>query len=112
MFAIFRAEPIRNCDAVAHGISERCLKELRQQIGPSAAVMGAAELQGYLRAKAYPILQARIAAISASDHRSTADAQQLTAKVLERIVHLALKDFETPPVVLVAAPHVRLRQVA
>ncbi len=112
MFDRFRLAPATNRDSLAHIIAEQSVAELLRQTGPNIAAMDAAEQQGYLRARALPIIRVHVERMIGDARLTIAEAQQVTTAACDRTVHWMARELEAPPVIAIPAPHVPLRIAA
>jgi hypothetical protein len=74
--------------------------------------MSAPELRGYVRARAFAVVRTRVEQTIADGRVSAANPDELLAAVLERTVHIIVRDLQSPPVIAVPSPHLRLRTAA
>jgi hypothetical protein len=111
-FNVFKRAATRHRDALACHIAARCATAVMRQMRPDTAPMGAAELRGYVRARARSVVRTEVEPAVAHGRVSATEADDLIAAALERTVHLVIREIQTPPVVDIPAPHVPLRSAA
>jgi len=102
----------RQVDRLAREVAERSLEPARERLSRTVWAMSPAELRGYVRARATrPV---RVHARQALAHHRMQDTllDDLVQSVLERTVHLLVREFLVQPVVAMPAAHVRLRAAA
>jgi hypothetical protein len=90
-------------------IAERSLEPARAELSSDVSNMSAAELRGYVRARAHHTVrvQAEHATLSCGLPQSALD--ELVTAALERTVQLIARQPLRAPVMQLPAPHVRLR---
>ena len=111
-FSTFRRERTFHRDAVACDIAALCAAAVVERLSPDIAAMGVAELRGYIRARALPIVRSHVQKLVAEQRVASSQGNDLIAAALERTVHLALGDLYAPPVVAIPTPHVPMRTAA
>ncbi|MCI0331602.1 MAG: hypothetical protein L0228_00065 [Planctomycetes bacterium] len=74
--------------------------------------MNVAELRGYVRTRATRIARAHVRRSIAELCLRREREADLTAAVLERAVHLVIRNLTVQPVVSIPSPHVRMRIAA
>lgn len=112
IFRIFQGSATRQIQQSAGDIAARCVDAVTRQMRADPTIMGVAELHGYVRACARPIVRVEVQRSLMEGRKSTANATQLMASVLERTVAIVVRDLQSPPVIAIAAPHVSLRAAA
>jgi hypothetical protein len=111
IFRVFKATTDRS-KVPPDDIAVACAIAVMQQIRSEIVAMGPAELRGYVRAIALPIVRAHLQATRGKVSQRTAHESELIAVAAERTVQLVLRDLQMPPVVDVPAPHVAQRAAA
>jgi hypothetical protein len=106
-----RAGP-RHRDTLVHDIAEQVLPVVMRRFPSEPAAMSAAELRGYLRARAWNDVRAAVRRCLDERRGHSTPEAVLLADLLERTVHLAIREHLVPPVVSIPMPHVRLRAAA
>ena len=112
MLTLFTGTQVRDREALIHDIAKDVARVTLGQLKATTSNMNVAELRGYLRtrAAAEARTQVRCSVVELRlQHEREAD---LLAAVLERAIHLMIRDLFVQPVVSIPAPHVRLRMAA
>jgi len=112
IFSSFKRARTRPGDALACDIAASCVSELLQRLRSKTTEMSAPEMRGYLRARAFAVVRTRVEQTIADGRLPAADKDELIAAVLERTVHIVVRDLQSPPVIAVPSPHLRLRTAA
>jgi len=112
LFSVFKPARICRRDAVAGDIAAQCVNAVTQRLGASTTEMGVPELRGYVRARAFAVVSAFVEQAVDEERVPSANEIALIATVLERTVHIIVRDLQSPPVITVPSPHVRLRVAA
>jgi hypothetical protein len=99
-------------DTLVHDIADQVLPVVMRRLVSNTAAMSAAELRGYLRARAWNDVRAAVRRNVAERRGQFAQERELVTDVLERMVYLALREHFVPPVVSIPMPHVQLRAAA
>jgi hypothetical protein len=99
-------------DAITREIAERCATATSSQLSTAARQMSIAQLRGYVRAHAWPQALSETQAAAATGQLTTAQANDLAGKVLERTVQLVTGAYLAAPVVAMPAPHIGRRAAA
>jgi hypothetical protein len=110
-FRVFKRRAATWHGAFVADIAARCARAVAQQVTPNAMFMDVAELRGYLRARALPIVLACISQ-HAPDRARSEPPPALVAAALERTIQLVVRDFRSLPIVAIPAPHVPRRAAA
>jgi hypothetical protein len=112
MLTLFTGSQVRDRDALVLDLAKTVARVTLGSVTEAASNMSVPELRGYVRALAASEARMQVRqAISAS--RLAHDAEtNLTATVLERSVHLIIRELVTHPVVSIPIPHVALRAAA
>lgn len=105
MLTLFTGNRVRDRDALTGEIARDVARQMSGQLNACVANMNAAELRGYVRARATSVASSRC-------RQWVGEDAELTAAVLEQAVHLIIRDLFVRPVVTVPSPHVRLRNAA
>jgi hypothetical protein len=109
----FRQRPtFQHHDTLVHEIVERLWPAMHCLLGSNTAAMSAAELRGYLRARAFGPVRTEVLQCVADQCATAAKRDELISAALDRIVHLAIQEHWAPPVVTIPMPHVRIRRAA
>ena len=112
MLTLFTGTQVRDRDALIHDIAKDVARLTLGQLKPTTSNMNVAELRGYLRTRAAGEARTQVRrSIGELRPRHECEAD-LTATVLERAIHLMIRDLFVQPVVSIPAPHVRLRIAA
>jgi hypothetical protein len=88
-------------DGFIRQIVEASLETSRRRIFNEATTMSAAELRGYLRARALLSVRYQTQRVAAANQLNDKVAEQLVERALERTVNLLLREFtQQPPLIL------------
>jgi hypothetical protein len=112
MLTLFTGTQVRDREALIHDIAKDVARVTFDQLKPTTSNMSAAELRGYLRTRAVSEARTQVRRSIVElrlPHECEAD---LLAAVLERAIHLMIRDLFVQPVASIPAPHVRLRNAA
>ena len=112
IFSSFKRARTRPGDAAACDIAASCVSVLLERLRSRTTEMSAPELRGYVRARAFAVVRTRVEQTNADGRLSAADKDDLIAAVLERTVHIVVRELQSPPVITVPSPHLRLRIAA
>jgi hypothetical protein len=101
-----------NRQELVQSIARIVCTETMTQLTSAASAMPADELRGYVRTRFASIAREHVR--HAISHRRIAPSLQseLTAAVIDRAVHLAVRSFVTVPIVTIPQPHVHIRKAA
>jgi hypothetical protein len=88
-------------DQLVRSLSERCIGEVTCRLKADLSTMSAAELRGYVRARALAVLRQQARLLEAETGRSPLPAE-VTLRALERTVHLVIRQLMTTQPALVA----------
>jgi hypothetical protein len=109
MLTLFRGSEDFDRESLIQEVAKEVAHAARANLKPTAANMNVAELRGYLRTRAAREAREQV-------HRSMAEVRlpqefepEVTAAVLERAVHLIIRDLLVSPIVSIPAPHVQTR---
>ena len=111
-FSVFKPATTLQPDALAHDIAARAAAAVTQHMCSHAALMGAAELRGYVRARALSVVRAGAQRAVAAGRLPATQCDDLIGSALERTVHAVIRELQSPPVVSIPTPHVPLRSAA
>jgi hypothetical protein len=88
-------------DGLLREIVESSLPPVRRRICAEVAVMSAAELRGYLRARAHVAVRCQTLRLSAPYRFDSSSMEQLVQRALERTVNLLLRELtDQSPLIL------------
>jgi hypothetical protein len=96
-------------DAVSREIAERCANAILAQLSHEAQMMNAAQLRGYVRARAWSQVWAKVKDAAAAGRVRRSDVNDLAARVLEQTVHITVAANSAAPVVAMPTPHIARR---
>jgi hypothetical protein len=96
-------------DAVVREIAERCAKANLAQLSREAQAMNAAQLRGYVRARAWSKVWSEVQDAAAAGRIRKSDANDLAARVLEQTVHIIIAVNSAAPVIAMPMPHIGRR---
>jgi CRISPR/Cas system-associated protein Csm6 len=108
MLTLFSSAAVRDGDALVQELAKEAARRTILQLSSAAANMNAAELRGYVRTRATAESTALVRSSIAKLGRSE-DNAQLTAAVVERAVHLVVREMLVQPVGCLPIPHVQSR---
>lgn len=109
MLTIFHGSEARDRDTLIQDVAQDVARALRMDLSPAVANMCVAELRGYLRSRALCEAQTQVRRSAAEVRLSPEGERELIAAVLERAVHLVIRDLMVCPVVSIPTPHVETR---
>jgi hypothetical protein len=112
IFRVFTRLVTRHNNALACDIAVRCADVVTQHIRSDTALMESAELHGYVRARAQPIVRVFVQQSLGVRSRREAPEHKLTAIALERTVQLVVRNLQSPLVIYIPSPHVPTRAAA
>jgi hypothetical protein len=112
MLTLFTGTQVRDDELLIQGIAKDVARVTLGQLKPTASHMNVAELRGYLRTRAAAEARTQVRRSIVELHLQQEREAELTAAVLERAIHLVIRDLFVQPVVSIPAPHVRLRIAA
>jgi hypothetical protein len=101
----------RLVDEAARDIAAYCAALVVQQLPAARSEMETPELRGYVRARACPVVRARVQQAIA-DGLSAAREPHLFNAVLDRTVHLVISDLRARPSIIAALPPLPQREAA
>jgi hypothetical protein len=96
-------------DAFFNQLAKEVALGTRLHLPPPAAGMNVAELRGYLRARLRSHAQEKVRQSVAQVHLPPQKVSELTAAVLERAIHLVIRDLFVNPIISIPTPHVSAR---
>jgi hypothetical protein len=99
-------------DRLVRDVVERSMATVRERLSGITDSMSAAELRGYVRARAAQPIRVHAEQILALHRRQDAMLDEVVARALERTVHQIVRQSMMQPVVNMPAAHVRLRAAA
>ena len=112
MLGIYKNGASDDDEAIANQIYERSVAGVMSQLCSAAQQMSAAELRGYIRALALPLIQSEAQQFVRSGQMQNARMNKYIAQVLERTVHELVRGHTSAPVAATPAPHIGLRTAA
>jgi len=112
MLTLFTGTQVRDREALIHDIAKEVVQVTLGQLKPTTSNMNVAELRGYLRTRAAGEARTQVRRSIMERHLQHELEADLTAAVLERAIHLMIRDLFVQPVASIPAPHVRLRNAA
>lgn len=96
-------------DSVIREMAERCANAVLAQLSSEARQMNAAQLRGYVRARAWPHVSAEIQDAAATGQVRQSQINEFAARVLEQAVHIATAVNTAAPVIAIPMPHIGRR---
>ena len=112
MLTLFKGTQVRDRESLIHDIAKNVAQATLLQLKPTTLNMNVAELRGYLRTRAASEARTQVRRSIVELHLKQEREADLTAAVLERAIHLVIRDLLVQPVVSIPTPHVRLRIAA
>ena len=103
-----RAQSAR-CDLVVREVVERSAASTLSQLSPAAERMSVAELRGYARAHAWPLIRAEMERFASDFDLSEDQSNELLARALEQTVYLVTQAYVAAPIVAIPIPHIGAR---
>jgi hypothetical protein len=101
MLRLFETNMNHREDDKAHEIADRTASAILQRLDETVERMSSAELKGYVRALARPIVCA--------EAQQLAECKDWIERVVEQTVHRVMRVCKTLPMVAIPAPHVARR---
>jgi hypothetical protein len=98
--------------ALLREIAERCASATLSQLRADVDQMSTAQLRGYVRAHAWPLVWDEAQQATATGRRSISQTNDLAARALEQTVHLVTANFHGSPIVAIPVPHIGRRAAA
>jgi hypothetical protein len=99
----------RVSEVVLRNIAERCLVACRRRVCPNADNMSAAELRGYVRARAMRPVRMLVRQLVSEARLPARQADHAIAWTLDRTVHEIVCEMTARPLVRMSNAHVPLR---
>jgi hypothetical protein len=96
-------------DALTREIAERCANAVLAQLSGEALQMSAAQLRGYVRARAWSHVSAELQDAAATGRVRRSQAIELAARALEQTVHIVVAANTAAPVIAMPMPHIGRR---
>jgi hypothetical protein len=112
MLTLFTGTQVRDRESLIQDIAKDVARITLGRLKPTTSNMNVAELRGYLRTRAASEARTQVRRSIVELRLQPEREAELTAAVLERAVHLMIRDLFVQPVVSIPAPHVRLRIAA
>src|SRR5947208_13118048 len=100
------------CDAVVRQIAERSAAATLSRLSGAAERMSIAELRGYVRAHAWPLICAEVQRATINEPLPDDQFNHLLARALEQTVHMVTSAYTLTPISAVPTPHIGLRAAA
>jgi hypothetical protein len=108
MFNFHSGASNQKCDTLVRKVAERTAAEILSQLGTTLAGLSEAELRGYVRARAWPLVCDDLQQIVTGDP-TLGSRQDLAGRVLEQTVHIVVRACTVSPIVSVPMPHIGRR---
>ena len=105
---LFGGAAVRDRDALVQDLAKEAARRTILQLTSTASNMNVAELRGYVRTRAAAESATLVQNSTAKLGRGE-DVAQLTAAILDRAVHLVVRDMLVKPVGCLPIPHVQSR---
>jgi hypothetical protein len=96
-------------DVFIREIAERCADAVMAQLSSEIRDMNAAQLRGYVRARAWSHASAEVQDATARGQVRPSEADDLSTQVLEQLVHFVIVATTTAPVIAMPLPHIGRR---
>ena len=112
MLGIKKHYIIGQCDTIVHEIAERCANATLPHLSAAAERMSSAELRGYVRAHAWPLIWAEVRRIESNQSLTKTDSNELAGRALEQTVYIVARACAGVPVVAMPTPHIGRRTAA
>jgi hypothetical protein len=109
MLTKFRGSGGSERESQIQDIAKKVACATRGNLIPTVANMNVAELRGYLRTRAAREAREQVRHSIAEVRLPKGCEAELTAAVLERAVHLIIRDLFVCPIVSIPAPHIHTR---
>jgi hypothetical protein len=111
MFNRHARRAIESRDSLAREVAERSVAATVAELSVIADNMSLAELRGYVRGHALPIVREEANQLVGYEWPQKA-FNELVASALEQAMHLIVQQLRLQPIAAVPTPHVRLRIAA
>lgn len=111
MLTLFKASEVRD-EALIQQIAKEVANAALQQFAPQLADLCPAELRGYLRARLSGEAKSRVRQAIAQSAVVSSNEAEFTTAVLERAIHLTIRDLAAPPVTQTPTVHIATRRAA
>ncbi len=111
-FTVFKRATACRRDALVCDIAARCAADVARHLRTSAKQMDAAQLRGYLRARSVSVVWSAVRQAIADGQLPGGQVRELVDSVVERTVHLVIRELQMPPVVAIPAAHLPMRSAA
>jgi len=112
MLTRFNGTQVRDRETLIHDVAKNVARLTLRQLKPTTSNMNVAELRGYLRTRAAGEARTQVRQSIVEFRLQLEREADLATAVLERAVHLMIRDLFVQPVVSIPAAHVRLRIAA
>jgi hypothetical protein len=99
-------------DAIVHEIADRSAVATLSQLSTIVEQMNIAQLRGYVRAHAWPLVWAEVQDVAAGRRLTKAQLNELAGRALEQSVHSVTRAYLAAPVVAMPTPHIGRRAAA
>lgn len=100
------------CEPMVHEIAERSAAAILSRLSVTPDAMGTAELRGYVRAHAWPLICADVECATRKKTLSEDRINDLLARALEQTVYMVTSVYTLTPISAVPTPHIGLRAAA
>jgi hypothetical protein len=109
MFTLFQGADDQDRETLIQEIAKEVARRTERSLTAAAARMNVSELRGYLRTRA--AREAREQVRSSLDKVRVPPGQEVefTAAVVERAIHLVIRDVVACPIISIPTPHVQTR---
>jgi hypothetical protein len=112
MLTLFHPAKVQDGDNLVRDLAIEVAQIARTRLTTPVSGMSVAELRGYVRTRAAAVAKTQVRQATAERRLSHDNEHDMIAVVLERAIHLVIRDLLVQPVVSIPAPHVRLRIAA
>jgi hypothetical protein len=109
MLTLFRGSDSSDRDAVIQHFAKQVARAVRENLPPTTANMPAAELRGYVRARAAREAREQVRHSPTRVRESQTADPNLVAAIAERAAHLVIREHVTSPIISMPLPHVQTR---
>jgi hypothetical protein len=112
MLTLFKPSTVRDRDDLVYELARQVAAIARPQLPHTSAQMATAELRGYLRTRVTSEARTQVERVVAERHCRTNESADLAAAVVERAIHMIIRDLSAPPIIATPSPHVEIRRAA
>jgi hypothetical protein len=99
-------------DAIVHEIADHSAVATLSQLSTIAERISVAQLRGYVRAHAWPLVWAEVQDVATGGQLTKNQVNELAGRALEQTVHSVARAYLAAPVIAMPTPHIARRAAA